>query len=66
MAEGLFRAATKGRRDISVASAGVAAVWGQRPSQSAIQALHQLGIDITDQRSQPINESVVEEATYIR
>ena len=36
MAEGLFRAAIKGRTDIDVASAGVSAGEGQPPSEPGV------------------------------
>jgi glycine hydroxymethyltransferase len=65
MAEGLLRAALKNRGDVSVASAGVSALDGQAPSRSAVEACRALGIDITHQRSQQLDEDLVEWATHI-
>jgi len=65
MAEGLFRAAVKDRPDIEVASAGVATGYGQAPSQHAVEVLRPWAVDITRQRSQPLTEDLVEDATHI-
>ena len=65
MAEGLLRAALRGRTDVAVASAGVSAIDGQLPSRSAIEACRALGIDITAQRSQQLDEDLVHWATHI-
>src|SRR5687767_5904457 len=65
MAEGLLRAALKDRADVSVASAGVSALDGQSPSRSAVEACRALGIDITRQRSQQLDEDLIEWATHI-
>ena len=42
MAEGIFRHAMKGRRDIQVLSAGIGAMDGQPPSPYAVQAVKEL------------------------
>ena len=47
MAEGLFRHALKGRGGYRVLSAGVGAMDGQPPSPHAVQAVQELGIDIS-------------------
>ena len=65
MAEGLFRNAAKGRGDFRVFSAGVGAIEGQPPSAYAVQALRELGIDISQQRSRMLTADVVNEADYI-
>src|SRR5881296_487793 len=65
MAEGLFRHAAKGRGDFRVFSAGVGAIEGQPPSAYAVQALRELGIDISQQRSRMLTADVVNEADYI-
>src|SRR5216117_3889781 len=65
MAEGLFRQAVKGRGDFCVLSAGVGAIEGQPPSAYAVQALGELGIDISQQRSRMLTADVVNEADYI-
>jgi RpiB/LacA/LacB family sugar-phosphate isomerase len=65
MAEGIFRAAVKDRPDIDVASAGVATGYGQAPSLHAVEVLRPWGIDISKQRSQPLTEDLIEDATHI-
>ncbi len=65
MAEGIFRHVTKGRRDLQVLSAGIGAVEGQPPSPYAVQAVKELGIDISHQRSRMLNSELVHEADYI-
>src|ERR1041385_8140037 len=65
MAEGLFRHAVKGRPDFCVLSAGVGAIDGQPPSVYAVQALRELGIDISQQRSRMLTAEVVNQADYI-
>ncbi|PYJ99171.1 MAG: ribose 5-phosphate isomerase B [Verrucomicrobia bacterium] len=65
MAEGLFRNAVKGRGDFRVFSAGVGAIEGQPPSAYAVQALRELGIDISQQLSRMLTADVVNEADYI-
>jgi RpiB/LacA/LacB family sugar-phosphate isomerase len=65
MAEGLFRAALKGRSDVEVGSAGVSALDGQSPSRSAVEACRGLGVDITRQRSRQLDEDLIEWASHI-
>src|SRR5687768_17427985 len=65
MAEGLFRHATKGRSDFRVLSAGVGAVDGLPPSEFAVRALRELGIDISKQRSRMLTAELVNQADYI-
>ena len=65
MAEGLFRHVTRGRNDFRVVSAGVGAVEGLPPSEHAVRALRELGIDISRQRSRMLTPEVVDEADYI-
>ena len=65
MAEGLFRHAVKGRGDFAVISAGVGAVEGLPPSENAVVALKQLGIDISRQRSRMLSAEVVQRADFI-
>jgi ribose 5-phosphate isomerase B len=65
MAEGLLRHAAKNRRDIEVASAGVATGYGQPPSENGVEALRQWKIDIARIRSQPLSDDLVEWATHI-
>src|SRR5580700_2643039 len=65
MAEGIFRHIMKGRRDFQVLSAGIGAVEGQPPSPYAVQAVRELGIDISKQRSRMLTAGLVQEADYI-
>src|SRR6201995_2934330 len=65
MAEGIFRHAMKGRRDIQVLSAGIGAMEGQPPSPYAVQAVKELGIDISKQRSRQLTAELVQQADYI-
>src|SRR5580692_825097 len=65
MAEGIFRHIMKGRRDIQVMSAGIGAMEGQAPSPYAVQAVRELGIDISKQRSRQLTGDLVQEADYI-
>src|SRR5580765_6650695 len=65
MAEGLFRTAVKGRHDFRVLSAGVGAVDGLPPSEYAVHALRELGIDISRQRSRMLTADLVQQADFI-
>jgi len=65
MAEGLFRHAVKGRGDYRVFSAGVGAMDGLPPSENAVRALKELGIDIAHQRSRMLTADLVHQADYI-
>jgi RpiB/LacA/LacB family sugar-phosphate isomerase len=65
MAEGLFRHALHGRADFRVRSAGVGAADGLPPSEHATRALKEIGIDISQQRSQMLSSDLVNEADYI-
>lgn len=65
MAEGLFRALTKGRDDIEVASAGIGAMAGQPPSAHSVTAMDELGLDIRKHRSQPVTPELVRQSDFI-
>jgi glycine hydroxymethyltransferase len=65
MAEGLFRRLLNGRPDVQVASAGVSALRGQPASLHTVEVLRRLGIDLSDFRSQPLTDYLVEQATWI-
>jgi len=65
MAEGLFRRAVAGRGEYRVMSAGLGAAEGQPPSPYAVQAVKELGIDISSQRSRMLKPELVAEADYI-
>ncbi|HEY0456279.1 MAG TPA: low molecular weight protein arginine phosphatase, partial [Verrucomicrobiae bacterium] len=65
MAEGLFRHTTKSRNEFKVLSAGVGAVEGLPPSEYAVKALRELGIDISRQRSRMLTADLVNQADFI-
>src|SRR6266850_7851555 len=65
MAEGIFRQATRGRGDYRVLSAGLGAMEGQPPSPYAVQAVRELGIDISGQRSRMLTAELVHQADFI-
>ena len=65
MAEGLFRAMVQGRADFVVESAGVHASMGQRASQHTIAALKEVGVDLSQFRSQPLTKALITEATHL-
>ena len=55
----------KGRGDYQVLSAGLGAMEGQPPSAYAVQAVKELGIDISSQRSRMLTPELVQQADYI-
>ncbi|MCL4786271.1 MAG: ribose 5-phosphate isomerase B [Verrucomicrobia bacterium] len=65
MAEGLLRHASAGRNDYRSLSAGLGAADGQPPSPYAVQAMKELGIDISQQRSRMLTAEMVQQADYI-
>src|SRR5438876_4124551 len=65
MAEGIFRLATQGRGNYRVFSAGLNAVDGHPPSGYAVQALRELGVDISNLRSRMVTPELIHQADYI-
>ena len=65
MAEGLLGQMTAQRDNIRVASAGLGAMEGQRPSLHAVEVLAREGIDISRHRSQPVSASLLQQADFI-
>jgi len=66
MAEGFFRHhVEEAGVEIAVASAGVGAISGCPPSENSQIVMKELDIDITDQRSQQLTPSMVEEFSHI-
>jgi len=65
MAEALFRHATNGRTDYRAISAGLGAVDGQPPSVYSVQAMKEIGVDISKQRSRMLTAEMVKQADYI-
>jgi glycine hydroxymethyltransferase len=65
MAEGLFERMIAERPDLRVLSAGVSTYPGQPPSAHAVEVLSELGVDISQHRSRPLSEKVIDEADWI-
>ena len=65
MAEGLFERMIAERPDLRVLSAGVSTYPGQPPSAHAVEVLEELGVDISQHRSKPLGEKVIDEADWI-
>jgi len=65
MAEGLFERMIAERPDLRVLSAGVSTYPGQPPSAHAVDVLAELGVDISQHRSRPLSEKVIDEADWI-
>ena len=75
MAEALFRVMVAERlgcrpdevehRGVVVASAGLAAWGGGSASENAVEAVRELGADLTGHESQPVTESLVSQADVI-
>lgn len=66
MAEGILKdIAKKKNLDIQVSSAGIFAHNGEPISSKAIEAMKQIGIDISDYRSKSLNEKQLRDADII-
>ncbi len=65
MAEGLFRHAVQGRGEFRILSAGLGAVDGQAPTNHSVQAMKEVGIDISWQRSRALTAELVRSADLI-
>ena len=65
MAEGLFRHAVKGRGEFRILSAGIGAVNGEPPTHHSVQAMKEIGIDISAQRSRALTTDLVKQADLI-
>ncbi|MGA2244778.1 MAG: serine hydroxymethyltransferase [Verrucomicrobiota bacterium] len=65
MAEGLFRHAIKGRGEFRVVSAGLGAMDGQPPTHFSVQAMREIGLDISQQHSRSLTAEMVRDADYI-
>jgi glycine hydroxymethyltransferase len=65
MAEALFRRSAHGLGEFRVLSAGLGAPDGQPPTAHSITAMHELGIDISAQRSRALTAGLAREADYI-
>ena len=60
-----LKAETGPLRDFRVASAGVAARNGERPSPNSVTALKKVGLDISGHRSQELTPELLSEATAV-
>lgn len=65
IAETMFRKAGSGLESIKVMSAGIAAVDGQPASANAIEAMREMGMDISRHRSRMLNGELVGQADLI-
>lgn len=67
MAEALLRhlAAENSSLEFSIKSAGTAAFCNQTASQNAVLALREIGIDLTNHRSQAVTATLIDEADWI-
>jgi glycine hydroxymethyltransferase len=65
MAEGLFRELVKDRADYRIASAGIAALPGQSPSQHTANIVSERGGSLKDFKSSQLSQELIEEATHI-
>ena len=65
MAEGLFRHAVKGRGEFRVLSAGLGAMDGDPPTPHSVEAMQEIGLDISAQRSHALTAEMVRSADLI-
>lgn len=65
MAKGLLRKMLQDRQDILVASAGVAALPGFRPTRETVEVMAKHGIDVSSHLTQRLTNQMVEEADLI-
>ena len=65
MAEGLFRHAVKGRGEFRIVSAGIGAIDGEPPTHHSVQAMREIGIDISGQRSRALTSELIRSADLI-
>jgi RpiB/LacA/LacB family sugar-phosphate isomerase len=65
MAEGLFLHAVQGHSDYRAVSAGLGAADGQPPSPYAVQAMKELGVDISSHRSRMLTADLARQSDFI-
>ncbi len=65
MAEALMRHQLARRTDLRVLSAGLGALDGQLATDVAVTAMAEVGIDISNFRSQSLSSRLIEEADYV-
>ncbi len=52
----------RGRRDIMVTSAGLAAIAGQPASRHAVEAMRERGVDLSAHRAKPLGDALLRSA----
>jgi len=65
MAKGFMKDLARSDPDIVVQSAGLSASNGQPASRYSIDAMKEIGIDISSHSSQPISEKLIEDSSII-
>jgi glycine hydroxymethyltransferase len=65
MAEGMLEQLLKGRSDVQAMSAGLGALDGLPPSEAAVEAMAEIGVDISHYRSQSLRAHLVDQADFI-
>ncbi len=65
MAEALFRKALAARPDVSVSSAGIAALAGSPPEPDAVEAMRSRGLDITSCRGRQCDDKLLAQADLV-
>lgn len=65
MAEYLYRAQVGTAGNVRIGSAGVMAGYGRPPSRFAVQAMQEVGIDLTPHRSQPVTPQMAATADLL-
>ncbi len=60
-----MRQLVQDRGGIRIVSAGLSAYPGQHPSDNAVRALREIGLDISNHRSQPVTDKLIQEAHAI-
>ena len=59
------KVAIENNLDVLIESAGVFAEEGEAASENAILAMHEMGIDLTSHRTQPVSEDLLQKADII-
>ena len=65
MAEVMAREVLAGRAGVSVSSAGVSAVDGMPATEEAVEAMRELGLDLSGHRSRSLTREMVAEADQV-
>ena len=65
MAEAIAREVLAGKPEIKISSAGVFAGAGSPATMETVQAVEQLGLDLTSHRSQPLTPDLIADADQV-